>query len=339
MAKMRAVQVPGPGKPFELVEREIPSPKKGSVRVKVQACGVCHSDSFTKDGVFPGIQYPRVPGHEIAGVIDALGEDTGNWKVGQRVGIGWHGGHCKICNSCRRGDFMTCSYFQIPGVTYDGGYADYVIVPTEALALIPDNLSPTEVGPLMCAGITTFNALRHSGAIAGETVAILGIGGLGHLAIQYAVKMGFRTVAIARGKDKQPLSQKLGAHHYIDSESQKVGQELQKLGGARVILSTVTNNQAINAAIEGLGVDGKLLTVGIPGEPVSVSALWLVSARRSVAGWPCGTSIDSQDTMEFSALTGVRSMNQVFPLEKAAEAYDLMMSGKARFRVVLETGL
>jgi D-arabinose 1-dehydrogenase-like Zn-dependent alcohol dehydrogenase len=339
MRKMRAVQVPGPKKPFELLEKEIPAPKKGSVRVKVQACGICHSDSFTKEGLFPGIQYPRVPGHEIAGVIDALGEDTGDWQVGQRVGIGWHGGHCKICLSCRRGDFMTCSKLQVPGISYDGGYAEYLIAPIEALALIPENLSPVEVGPLMCAGITTFNALRNSGAIAGETVAILGIGGLGHLAIQFAAKMGFRTVAIARGKDKQPLSKQLGAHHYIDSESQNVSSELQKLGGAKVILSTVTSNKAVNGAIEGLSVDGKLLIVGIPEEPLSVSVLWLVGARRMIEGWPCGASINSQDTLSFSSLSGVRSMNQIFPLEKAAEAYELMMSGKARFRVVLETGL
>jgi D-arabinose 1-dehydrogenase-like Zn-dependent alcohol dehydrogenase len=339
MRKMRAVQVPGPKKPFELVEKEIPSPKKGSVRVKVQACGVCHSDSFTKEGAFPGIQYPRVPGHEIAGVIDALGEDAGDWKVGQRVGIGWHGGHCKICLSCRRGDFLTCSKLQIPGISYDGGYAEFLIAPIEALALIPESLSPVEVGPLMCAGITTFNALRNSGAIAGETVAILGIGGLGHLAIQYAVKMGFRTVAIARGKEKQPLAKNLGAHHYIDSENQNVGDELKKLGGAKVILSTVTSNKAVNVVIEGLSVDGKLLIVGIPEEPLTVSVLWLVGARRIIEGWPCGTSIDSQDTLSFSALSGVRSMNQIFPLEKAAEAYALMMSGKARFRAVLQTGL
>lgn len=339
MRKMRAVQVPGPKMPFELVEKEIPSPTKGSVRVKVQACGVCHSDSFTKEGVFPGIQYPRVPGHEIAGVIDALGDDAGDWEIGQRVGIGWHGGHCKICPSCRRGDFITCSKLQIPGISYDGGYAEYLIAPIEALAHISENLSPVEVGPLMCAGITTFNALRNSGAIAGETVAILGIGGLGHLAIQFAVKMGFRTVAIARGKEKQPLSKKLGAHHYIDSENQKVSDELKKLGGAKVILSTVTSNKAINAATEGLSVDGKLLIVGIPEEPISASVLSLIGGRRIIAGWPCGTSINSQDTLAFSALTGVRSMNQIFPLEKAAEAYELMMSGKAKFRVVLQTGL
>ncbi len=337
MAKMRAVQVPGPGKPFELVEKEMPSPKRGCVRVKVQACGVCHSDSFTKEGLFPGIQYPRVPGHEIAGVIDALGEDAGNWKVGQRVGIGWHGGHCKVCSSCRRGDFMTCVNLLVPGISYDGGYADYVIAPIEALALVPENLSPIEVGPLMCAGITTFNALRNSGAIAGDTVAILGIGGLGHLAVQFAAKMGFRTVAIARGQDKLPLAQKLGAHQYIDSTSQKVAEELQKLGGAKVILSTVTSSKAVDDAVKGLSTNGKLLIVGAAEGPLSISAIPLILRRLTIAGWPCGTSINSEDTMSFSALTGVRSMSEIFPLEKAAEAYERMMSGKARFRVVLKT--
>lgn len=336
MKKMRAVQVPGPKMPFELVEKEIPTPHRGCVRVKVEACGICHSDSFTKEGAFPGIEYPRVPGHEIAGVIDAVGEEVGNWKIGQRVGIGWHGGHCKLCPSCRRGDFITCSHPLVPGISYDGGYAEYMIAPIEALALIPDNLSAVEVGPLMCAGITTFNALRHSGILAGQTVAILGIGGLGHLAIQFAVKMGLRTVAIARGKDKESLSKKLGAHHYIDSESQKVSDELQKLGGAKVILSTVTNSQAINAVIPGLSIDGKLLIVGIPDTPLSASVLPLVGGRRMIEGWPCGTSIESEDTLAFSALSGVRSMNQLFPLEKAAEAYELMMSGKAKFRVVLQ---
>lgn len=339
MGKMRAVQVPGPNMPFELVEKEIPSPTRGTARVKVQACGICHSDSFTKEGVFPGIKYPRVPGHEIAGVIDALGEEAGDWKVGQRVGIGWHGGHCRICPSCRRGDFMTCSNLQTPGITYDGGYAEYLVAPIEALALVPEELSPVEVGPLMCAGITTFNALRNSGAIAGQTVAILGIGGLGHLAIQFAVKMGLRTVAIARGQEKEALSKKLGAHHYIDSERQNVSDELKKLGGAKVILSTITHTQAINDALGGLSIDGKLLIVGITPEPLSAAVLPLVGGRQMIEGWPCGTSIESQDTLAFSAMSGVRSMNHVFPLEKAAEAYDLMMSGKARFRVVLQTGL
>lgn len=339
MNKMRAIQVPGPKMPFELIEKEIPLPKRGTARVKVQACGICHSDSFTKEGLFPGIQYPRVPGHEIAGVIDALGEDSGDWKVGQRVGIGWHGGHCKICTSCRRGDFITCSNLQIPGISYDGGYADYLIAPIEALALIPEEISPIDAGPLMCAGITTFNALRNSGAIAGETVAVVGIGGLGHLAIQFAVKMGFNTIAIARGEEKQPLSKQLGARHYIDSKNQKVSDELQKLGGAKIILSTVTNTDAINSVIEGLSVDGKLIILGVADKPIAVPVLSLISKRQMIQGWPSGTSIESQDTLSFSAISGVRSMNQVFPLEKAAEAYELMMSGKARFRVVLQTGL
>lgn len=338
MAKMRAIQVAGPNKPLELVEKEIPSPKRGEVRVKVQACGVCHSDSLVKEGTFPGIQYPRVPGHEVAGVIDALGDEVRDWKVGQRVGIGWYGGHCKVCNSCRRGDFVTCANPQICGLTYDGGYAEYLVAPSEALALIPDGLSPIEVGPLMCAGITTFNALRNCGAVAGDTVAILGIGGLGHLAIQYAAKMGFRTIAIARGKDKQALAQKLGAHFYIDSEAQKVSDALKKLGGAKIILSTVTHTPAASEAFEGLAVDGKLLIVGASPEPLEISAVSLILGRRSVMGWPSGTSIDSQETLAFSQLFSVRSMNQTFPLEKAAEAYELMMSGKARFRVVLTTG-
>lgn len=339
MEKMRAVQIPGPKMPFELIEKEIPTPKRGTVRVKIQACGICHSDSFTKEGLFPGVRYPIVPGHEIAGVIDAVGEDIGEWKVGQRVGIGWHGGHCKTCQSCRRGDFMTCSKMQTPGISYDGGYAEYFIAPIEALALVPDELSPIEVGPLMCAGITTFNALRHSGAIAGQTVAILGIGGLGHLAIQYAVKMGFRTIAIARGREKLPLSIKLGAHHYIDSDNQNVSDEIKKLGGAKVILATATNSEAINSVVEGLSVDGKLLIVGIPEKPISISALSLIGGRRIIEGWPCGSSINSEDTLSFSAMAGVRSMSQIFPLEKAEEAYELMMSGQARFRVVLQTGL
>jgi D-arabinose 1-dehydrogenase-like Zn-dependent alcohol dehydrogenase len=339
MSKMRAIQVTGPKQPFELVQRDIPEPTSKTVRVKVQACGICHSDSLTKEGTFPGLKYPRVPGHEIAGIIDALGAEVVDWKVGQKVGIGWHGGHCGHCESCRRGDFITCSKLQIPGVTYDGGYAEYMIAPVEALALIPDELSPVEAAPLMCAGITTYNALRHSGALPGQVVAILGIGGLGHLGIQFANKMGFRTVAIARGKDKEPLAKKLGAHHYIDSEIQNVGAELQKLGGAKVILATVTNSQAVSAVIKGLSINGKVIVVGVAPEAIEVFPFPLISGRRSLLGWPSGTSIDSQDTMSFSALTGVRSMNQVFPLEKAAEAYELMMNGKARFRIVLETGV
>lgn len=339
MAKMRAVQVAGPNKPLELVEREIPEPKAKTVRIKIQACGICHSDSFTVEGTFPGIQYPRVPGHEIAGTIDAVGPEVTEWKVGQRVGVGWHGGHCGQCESCRRGDFIACSKLQTPGISYDGGYADYMIAPVEALALIPDELSSIDAGPLMCAGITTYNALRHSGAMPGDVVAILGIGGLGHLAVQFAAKMGFNTVAIARGADKEPLAKKLGALHYINSEKEDVAAQLQKLGGAKVILATVTNSKAINPIIDGLSLNGQLIVVGISPDAIQAFPLSLIMGRRTLIGWPCGTSRDSQDTLFFSALTGIRSMNQVFPLEKAAEAYALMMSGKARFRVVLETGL
>jgi D-arabinose 1-dehydrogenase-like Zn-dependent alcohol dehydrogenase len=338
MPKMRSVQVARPKGPFELVEREIPAPRAGTVRIKVQACGICHSDSFTKEGAFPGLQFPRVPGHEIAGIIDAVGTGVPGWTAGQRVGVGWHGGHCGYCDSCRRGDFVTCRIApQIPGITYDGGYADYAIVPAEALALIPDGLSAVEAGPLMCAGITTFNALRHSGAKPGQVVAILGIGGLGHLGVQFAVKMGFKTVAIARGSAKAPLAAKLGAAHYIDSQALNPAEELLKLGGAKVILATATSGKAVAAALGGLDVDGKMIVVGAA-DPLEVSPLHLIGGRRSIVGWPSGRSIDSQDTLGFSALTGVRSMNEVFALERAPEAYERMMSGKARFRVVLTTG-
>lgn len=339
MSKMRAMQVPYAKGPLELVERDIPVPPAGSVRIKVQACGVCHSDSFTKEGTFPGIDYPRVPGHEVAGLIDALGPGVAGWEAGQRVGVGWHGGHCGYCDSCRRGDFVTCQNTPlVPGISYDGGYADYMIAPAGALALIPPELTPVEAGPLMCAGITTFNALRHSGARPGDVVAILGIGGLGHLAVQFAVKMGFATIAIARGQDKGPLARQLGARQYIDSTSQDVAAELGKLGGAKVIVSTVTKSQAMADVLGGLGVDGKLVVIGAAGEPLEVPPLTLIMRRLSIMGWPSGRSIDSQDTMAFSALTGVRSMNEVYPLERAPEAYERMMSGKARFRVVLTTG-
>ena len=337
MPKMRSVQVARPKGPFELVERDLPEPRAGTVRIKVQACGICHSDSFTKEGTFPGIQYPRVPGHEVAGIIDAVGTGVPGWTAGQRVGVGWHGGHCGYCDSCRRGDFVTCrTAGQVPGITYDGGYADYMVAPAEALALIPDELSAVEAGPLMCAGITTFNSLRHSGAQPGDVVAILGIGGLGHLGVQFAVKMGFRTVAIARGTDKEPLARRLGARHYIDSRAQDPAEELLKLGGAKVILATATSGKAFEAVLGGLAVDGKMIIVGAA-DALQVSPLQLIGGRRSIAGWPSGRSIDSQDTLGFSALTGVRSMNEVFPLERAAEAYERMMSGTARFRVVLTT--
>lgn len=336
MPKMKAVQVSRPKGPFELVERDIPQPTPGTVRIKIQACGICHSDSIVKDGLFPNIQYPKVPGHEIAGVIDAVGDGVKDWSVGQRVGVGWYGGHCNSCDACRRGDFILCKYGKIPGITYDGGYAEYMIAPKEALALIPEELSAVEAAPLLCAGITTFNALRNSNARPGDTVAVVGVGGLGHLGVQYCSKMGFKTIAIARGKDKEPLAKQLGAKHYIDSHSTDVAQELQKLGGAKVILATVTDADAISAVVGGLSNDGQLIIVGVPFEPVKVQALDLITGKRSIKGWACGTSIDSQDTMNFSVLTQVRSMNQTFPLEKVEEAYQLMMSGKARFRVVLK---
>lgn len=340
MSKMRVVQVPRPNGPFELVEREIPEPGAGEVRIKVQACGICHSDSFTKEGTWPGIQYPRVPGHEVAGIIDAVGAGVAGWTVGQRVGVGWHGGHCGHCDACRRGDLFACQIKgQVAGVNYDGGYADFMIASAEGLALIPEELSAVEAGPLMCAGITTFNGLRHSGARPGDLVAILGIGGLGHLAVQFAAKMGFRTVAIARGADKEPLARQLGAHHYIDSQSQDASAELIKLGGASVVLATVTHGKAMSAVLGGLAVNGRLIILGAPAEPLEVPALLLITGRRSVMGWYSGTSMDSQDTLNFSVLTGARSMIEVFPLERVDEAYERMMSGKARFRVVLTTGL
>jgi D-arabinose 1-dehydrogenase-like Zn-dependent alcohol dehydrogenase len=336
---MRVVQVSGPKRPFESVERPVPEPGAGAVRIKIQACGVCHSDSVTKDGIWPFIKYPRVPGHEVAGVIDAVGPDVAGWTPGQRVGVGWYGGHCGYCDSCRRGDFVTCRIApQVTGVTYDGGYAEYMIAPSSALALIPEELSAVDAAPMMCAGITTFNALRNSGARSGDTVAVLGVGGLGHLAVQFAAKMGFRTIAIARGRDKEPLAGKLGAWRYIDSQAQDVVAELAKLGGARVIVATATSGKAMGEVVEGLGVNGKLIVLGIPADPIEVSATQLIMARRSISGWPAGTSIDSQDTLAFSVATGVRPMTEVFPLERAAEAYEHMMSGKARFRVVLTTG-
>src|SRR5215471_13896718 len=330
---MRSVQVSKPKGPLEIVERDIPEPAARQVRIKVQACGICHSDSLTKEGLFPGIQYPRVPGHEIAGIIDVVGKDVGEWKPGQRVAVGWHGGNCGHCDSCRRGDFVTCSYLQVPGLAYDGGYADYVIVPTEAA-----ELSATEAATLMCAGITTYNALRNSGAREGDTVAIIGVGGLGHLGIQFASKMGFKTIAIGRGKDKEDLVKKLGAAHYIDSKSQNTVEELAKIGGAKIILGTVPSGKAMGEVLGGLAVNGKLIMIGVSDEALEVPPTLFILGRRSVVGWPAGTSMDSQDTLSFSVLSGVRSMNEVFPLERAPEAYERMMSGKARFRAVLTTG-
>lgn len=338
MSKMRVAQVSNPKGPFELVEREIPEPAAGWVRIKIEACGICHSDALTRDGSFPGIQYPRVPGHEVAGIIDAVGPGVAGWSEGQRVGVGWHGGYCGHCEACRRGEFFACQWGQITGITYDGGYADYMVAHFTALALLPQELSAVEAGPLVCAGVTTFNSLRNSGARPNDVVAVLGLGGLGHLGVQFAAKMGFKTVAIARGSDKEPLARQLGAHRYIDSQTQDVAAELMKMGGAKVVLATVTNAEAMSATLGGLGVNGKLLVLGAPNEPLEVPAYSLISGCRSVVGWYSGTSIDSQDTLAFSTLTGVRAMNEVYPLERAAEAYERMMSGKARFRVVLTTG-
>lgn len=338
MATMRAVEVRQPGGPLQLVERDIPEPGPGLVRVKVQACGICHSDTVTKEGLFPGIQYPRVPGHEVIGLVDAVGANVRGWAAGQRVGVGWHGGYCGYCDACRRGDAFACeTETLVTGVTSDGGYADYMIAPATALARVPDELSAVEAAPLMCAGVTTFNALRNSGAGPGETVAVLGLGGLGHLGVQFAAKAGFKTVAIARGADKAPLARQLGAHHYIDNAAEDAAAALQKLGGAKAILATATSAEAMNSVQGGLAVKGNLMVIGAV-DRLSIDALNLIFGSRSIKGWYSGTSIDSQDTLAFSALTGVRSMNEIFPLERAPEAYERMMSGAARFRVVLTTG-
>jgi len=333
---MKKVVVSRAGGVFASKEEPVPEPGSRFVRVKVQACGVCHSDALTKEGTWPGILFPRVPGHEIAGVIDALGPDADPWKIGDRVGIGWHGGHCGKCDSCRRGDFITCVKLQVPGISYDGGYAEYASVPIEALARIPEALSPEEAAPLMCAGITTFNALRHSGAHPGDLVAIQGIGGLGHLGVQFASKFGFATVAIGRGEENRNLAQKLGAQVYIDARSQDVAKELTALGGARAILATAPDGKAMGSLIDGLGVGGKLVTIGVSFEPFSVSSSQLLMARKSIVGWPAGTSKDSEDTLRFAAANGVRPMIETFPLERAPEAYERMMSGKVRFRSVLK---
>ena len=338
MPRIRAVQVPQPGADFELVEREAPEPARGEVRLTVQACGICHSDALTKEGHYPGIEYPRVPGHEIAGVVDLVGEGVEGWAPGDRAGVGWFGGICRRCDPCRRGDFIDCVALRIPGISYDGGYADAVVVPEEALARIPDDLGAVDAAPLLCAGITTYNALRHSGAYGGDVVAVLGVGGLGHLGVQFAARLGYRTVAIARGKDKEALAHDLGAQHYIDSTSQDVAAELQALGGAKVVLATVTSSAAMTEAIGGLGVRGKLVVVGASPEPIEVSPAQLIFGNRSVVGHASGTSKDSEDTLAFSQLAGVRPHVETMPLEQAAEAYARMMSGAARFRMVITTG-
>lgn len=332
---MKAIRITSPGGPFELVERDLPAPPPDWVRIRVHACGICHSDMLAKEGHWPGVEYPRIPGHEVAGIVDEPGANVSTWKQGQRVGVGWYGGHCGVCNPCRRGQIISCVNGRITGLTHDGGYAEYMIAPAQSLALIPDELTFSEAAPLMCAGITTFNALRHSGAQPGDLVAIQAIGGLGHLGVQYASKFGFRTVAISRGTRAKDLALKLGAHFYIDSEAQDPAAALQAMGGAKVILATAPSGKSMSALMGGLSLEGKLIVVGASNDPIEISPVQLIRGMRSVQGWASGVATDSEDTMGFSALTGVRPLIETFPLERAADAYDRMLSGKARFRVVL----
>jgi D-arabinose 1-dehydrogenase-like Zn-dependent alcohol dehydrogenase len=335
MAKMKVAQIAKPGADFEIVEREIPQAGAGQVRIRVQACGICHSDSLTKEGYWPGITFPRVPGHEIAGLIDELGAGVAGWKKGQRVGVGWHGGQDGTCLACRRGDFGNCAKLKIPGISYDGGYGEYMVAPVEALAAMPESLDAAEAGPLLCAGVTTFNSLRHSGALPADLVAVQGIGGLGHLGIQFASKFGYKVVAIGRGPENEALAKKLGASIYIDSKATKAAEELQKLGGARVILATAPSSKAMSELIDGLGMNGKLLVVGATFDPIEVSPIQLIQGMKTIQGWASGIPTDSEDTLRFAELTGVRPMIEKYPLEKASEGYARMMSGKAQFRAVL----
>ena len=332
---MKVVQIPKPGGEFEIVEREVPQPGAGQVRIKVQACGVCHSDLFTKEGAWPGIEYPRVPGHEVAGVIDEIGSGVLSWKKGQRVGVGWHGGQDNTCLACRRGDFRNCENLRIAGISYDGGYQQYMVAPVEALAAIPESLDAADAAPLLCAGITTYNALRHCGALPGDLVAILGIGGLGHLGIQFANKFGYKVAAVGRGAENAALAKKLGASVYIDSKATNAVKALQELGGAQVILATAPSSKAMSELIDALGPNGKLMVVGATTDPIEVTPIQLISNSRTIQGWSSGTPTDSEDTLRFAELTGVRPMIETYPLEKAAEAYARMISGKAQFRVVL----
>ena len=335
IAPMKAAQIPKAGADFEIVEREVPKPSAAQVRIKVQACGVCHSDLFTKEGYWPGIQYPRVPGHEVAGIIDELGEGVTGWKKGQRIGVGWHGGHDGTCLYCRRGDFRNCRNLKIPGISYDGGYEQYMVAPVEALTTMPEGLSDVEAAPLLCAGITTYNALRHSGALPGDVVAVLGIGGLGHLGIQFANKFGYKVAAVGRGSESAALAKKLGASVYIDNKVANPAEELQKMGGAQVILGTAPSAKSMTDVIDGLAPNGRLMVVGAESEPIQVTPVQLINGSRSIQGWASGTPTDAEDTLRFAELTGVRPMIETYPLEKAAEAYARMMSGKAQFRVVL----
>src|SRR2546425_9568341 len=335
MSTMKAVQVPRAGAAFELVERPLPEPQEGQVRIKVQACGVCHSDSVVKEGGPYPITYPRIPGHEVIGVIDAVGKGVRPWSVGQRVGVGWHGGHDFVCPACRRGDFLNCQNAQITGISYDGGYAEYMLVPQEALARVPDQLNAAEAAPLLCAGITTFNAVRHSVAKPGDLVAVQGLGGLGHLGIQFANRFGFRTVAVSRGKDKERLARELGADEYIDTEVSDPAQELLRMGGARVVLATAPSGKAIASIVGGIGINGQLLVVAGPGDATEIYLASLIGGRRSIQGWASGTAMDSEDTLNFSTLRHVRPLTETFPLERAEEAYQRMMSNQVRFRAVL----
>ncbi len=333
---MKAIQISRPGGEFELVNKDIPEPSAGHVRIKVEACGICHSDLIVKEGFWPGIKYPRVPGHEVAGIVDKVGEGVTAWKKGRRVGVGWHGGHCFQCEQCRRGDFILCANAKITGISFDGGYAEYMVAPQEALASIPDELKSIEAAPLLCAGITTYNALRNSGARAGDLVAVQGIGGLGHLGVQFANKLGFKTAAISRGKDKEQEARRLGADVYIDAESTDPAKALAEMGGAQVVLATAPNSTLISSLVNGLAPNGKLVVVAAAADPIEVSPLQLIGGRKSVVGWPSGHASDSEDTMNFSVLRGIRPAIETFPLEKAAEAYQRMITNKARFRVVLE---
>jgi D-arabinose 1-dehydrogenase-like Zn-dependent alcohol dehydrogenase len=335
IAPMKAAQIPKAGADFEIVEREVPKPSAAQVRIKVQACGVCHSDLFTKEGYWPGIQYPRVPGHEVVGIIDELGEGVTGWKKGQRIGVGWHGGHDGTCLYCRRGDFRNCRNLKIPGISYDGGYEQYMVAPVEALTAMPEGLSDVEAAPLLCAGITTYNALRHSGALPGDVVAVLGIGGLGHLGIQFANKFGYKVAAVGRGSESAALAKKLGASVYIDNKVTNPAEELQKMGGAQVILGTAPSAKSMTDVIDGLAPNGRLMVVGAEAEPIQVTPVQLINGSRNIQGWASGTPTDAEDTLRFAELTGVRPMIETYPLEKAAEAYARMMSGKAQFRVVL----
>jgi D-arabinose 1-dehydrogenase-like Zn-dependent alcohol dehydrogenase len=335
MAKMIVAQVPKAGGEFEIVEREIPQPGPGQVRIRVQACGVCHSDVVTKEGVFPGITYPRVPGHEVAGVIDEVGERVTTWKKGERVGVGWHGGQDGTCLQCRRGDFANCANLKISGISYDGGYGEYMVAPVEALAHMPESLDAAEAGPLMCAGVTTFNALRHSGALPSDLVAVQGVGGLGHLGIQFAQKFGYHVAAIGRGPENGALAKKLGAQVYIDSAATNAAEELKKLGGARVILATAPSSKAMSELVDGMGANGRMMVVGVTADPIEVTPAQLVFGMKNLQGWASGIPTDSEDTLRFAEITGVRPMIEKFPLVKAAEAYARMMSGKAQFRAVL----